>query len=74
MKLSPGAGIALGIGALVVLYFIMKSKSESTALPGGLPAQPQNLPINIAPFPIISNAGVSVDVQPALQPLQLNFN
>ena len=74
MKLSPGAGIALGIGALVVLYFVMKNNSNSTALPGGLPAQPQALPINIAPFPIISNAGVAVDVQPPLNSMQLTFN
>ena len=74
MKISPGAGLALGIGALVVLYFVMKSKADSTAQSGALPAQPTNLPVNIAPVSIISNAGISMDVQPPLDSLTLTYN
>jgi uncharacterized membrane protein (GlpM family) len=75
MKMTTGVKVALGAGAVVIIYLLWKKSQDSTALPGGVPAQPAFLPINILPVNTvqpISNAGISDP--PALTPLTLTFN
>jgi hypothetical protein len=73
MKLSPGVQIALGLGALVVIYLIVKNNQAGPATvppPGG----GQLVPVSI-PLQPISNAGlVAVDVQPPFVPVQITLN
>ncbi len=74
MKLSPGVGIALGIGAIVILYMVMKNKQASaSAVPA--PVTPQFVPVDLSLISPISNAGITLDVQPpGAIPMTLTFN
>jgi hypothetical protein len=69
MKMSNGAKIALGLGALVIIYLVVKNNQGAAA--AAAPAPDLALP-SVQP---ISNAGiVAIDVQPAMIPLQLQMN
>jgi hypothetical protein len=74
MKMSSGVQIALGLGAILVIYLVIKNnQATSSAVPSGSANNPQLVPIG-GGSPISSAGMVSVDVQPPLVPLQLSFN
>jgi hypothetical protein len=69
MKMSSGAKIALGLGALVVLYLVMKNSQGTTA------AAPSGSNLVLPDIQPISSAGiVAIDVQPPLIPMNLSTN
>jgi hypothetical protein len=72
MKYSPGVKIALGLGALVILYLVIKKATPGAITPQA--AQPDNQYMSLTPGSPITSAGVAVDVQPPLIPLTLQFN
>jgi hypothetical protein len=71
MKMSSGVKVALGLGALVILYLVVKNNQGSVQSTSAAAAPDLVLP----PLQPISNAGiVAIDVQPALVPLQIQMN
>ena len=67
--MSSGAKIALGLGALVIIYLVVKN--NQTAAAAAAPSPDLALPA-LQP---ISNAGiVAIDVQPSLTAMNLQMN
>lgn len=72
MKLSTGAKVALGLGALVILYLVMKKTGSGQ--PAAITDQ-SGSGLVLPPLQPISSAGiVAIDVQPPLIPLTIQLN
>lgn len=71
MKLSSGAKIALGLGALVIVYLVVKNSQGSVQSTSAAAAPDLALP---AIQPISSAGIVAIDVQPSLTPMTLQLN